>query len=813
MTILQFHGHTSPYLEHGAGEPNLNITRMLRPELVLPFRKVFDRTRKKQVTIRGDTIRVAHLDRIHTVCICVTPLALAGGAESQYLVLFEEQPPSQHKGQAKGTARPENATGAARRVRDLEDELKSTKHYLESVIEEQQATTEELKSANEEVQSSNEELQSTNEELLTAKEELQSTNEELSTVNDEMHARNTELSRINNDLSNLLSSVNIPIVMLGNDLRIRRFTPQAEKVLNLLPTDVGRLLSDFKPKIDIPDLEELFLDVIENLRVNEREVLDQNGRWFSMWIRPYRTAENKIDGAVMAMFDITERKQAAEARYRHLFEASTDGILMADGETGGIIDLNPYLAKMFGLSRSGSIGVKYWDLEMFRGTQVDARSFRQLLEQGTAQASFTLRGNAGEQMHLEVVANVYSEGDKRVVQLNIRDVSERKRLEENERRLHASAQQPLEMEAIGRLAGAVAQEFNNLLTTVGGYTWLLKRNLGPEHAQAQDVERIGSALERATRITRQFLAFGRRHLPAPEAVDLNELLREIEPVIHAALPAAIALHLQPEPGLKPAKVDRGEMQQVVLNLITHARESVPGGTLSITTRNTTVDENYAREHPAVQPGEYAVLEVRHTGPVTDEASLQVLEPLLSASDRRYAALSLSGIYDAVRRSGGYLWAASELGLGSTFRIFLPQAPQPVAAAAELAGDGAVRTGHETILLVEPEEMLRSLTARVLQECGYTVMQASQPAEALELIRREQQPFHLLMTALELPQGSGRELAEQVAGLRPDVRTLFTSADAGQLAAHPDGFGVPHALLRKPFTPEALSQCVREVLET
>ena len=125
----------------------------------------------------------------------------------------------------------------------------------------------------------------------------------------------------------------------------------------------------------------------------------------------------------------------------------------------------------------------------------------------------------------------------------------------------------------------------------------------------------------------------------------------------------------------------------------------------------------------------------------------------------------------------------------------------------------MRTGHETILLVEPEEMLRSLTARVLQECGYTVMQASQPAEALELIRREQQPFHLLMTALELPQGSGRELAEQVAGLRPDVRTLFTSADAGQLAAHPDGFGVPHALLRKPFTPEALSQRVREVLET
>jgi len=814
MNILQFHGRTSPYLEHGVGEPNLNISRMLRPELVVAFRKVFGRARKKHVTIRGEALRVAHLDRIHNVCICVTPLVLAGGGESQYLVLFEEQTSPQQKGKQRKAARPpEKVSGAARRVRDLEDELNSTKHYLESVIEEQQSTTEELKSAHEEVQSSNEELQSTNEELLTAKEELQSTNEELSTVNDEVHARNAELSRINNDLSNLLSSVNIPIVMLGNDLRIRRFTPQAEKVLNLLTSDVGRPLSDFKPKIDIPDLEELFLDVIENLHVNEREVRDQDGRWFSMWIRPYRTAENRIDGAVLAMFDITERKQAVEARYRHLFEASTDGILMADGEAGEIIDLNPYLAKTFGLSRSGSVGVKFWDLEMFRGTKVDSRSFRELLEQGTMQASLTARNSGGERVHLEAVGNVYFEGDRRIVQLNIRDLSERKRLEEDERRLQMGAQQPLEVEAIGRLAGAVTREFNNLLTTVGGYTWLLKRNLSPENALSHDVEQIHWAMERATRLTRQILAFERRHSLQPEIVDLNELLQEIEQIIRAALPGTMELHIHLLPGLKLVKIDRGQMGQVVLNLVAHARESLPDRGLTIATRNTTVDEDYAREHPAVPPGEYVVLEVSHLAPPADEAGVQVLEPLLSAPDRQHAALSLSGIYDAVRRSGGYLWAASELGRGSTLRIFLPEASQPLAAPAEHAGDGALRTGGETILLVEPEEIVRSLTARILQECGYTVLQAAQGAEALELIRAGKQPVNLLLTALEMPQMTGRELAQKVAVLHPEARALFMPNDAEEPAAHPDGSGPPPALLRKPFTPEALSQSIREVLES
>jgi two-component system, chemotaxis family, CheB/CheR fusion protein len=189
----------------------------------------------------------------------------------------------------------------------LKEELAATRSYLQSIVEEQRTTEEELRSANEEIHSSNEELQSINEELETAKEELQSTNEELMTVNEELQNRNDELTQLNNDLNNLLSSVNIAIVMLGNDLRVRRFTPMAERAMNLIPADVGRRITDIKPNLRIPDLKGSISRVIDSLQIQEFEVEDTNGRWYSMRIRPYRTFDNKIDGVIIVLLDLDAR--------------------------------------------------------------------------------------------------------------------------------------------------------------------------------------------------------------------------------------------------------------------------------------------------------------------------------------------------------------------------------------------------------------------------------------------------------------------------------------------------------------------------
>ncbi len=246
-------------------------------------------------------------------------------------------PPAEAKARAGKSAKGRPAV-QDKLVAQLRQELSATKEYLQSVILEHERTNEELQSANEEILSSNEELQSTNEEMETAKEELQSTNEELTTVNDELHTRNAELSQVNNDLVNLLNSVQIPIVILAGDLRIRRFTPLAERVLNLIPTDVGRPLSDLRPNIIVPEFERLITEVMDTLTPKEVEVQDRDGRWHSLRIRPYRTLENKIDGVILALVDIdTVRRALTEARESREFaeavvETVREPLLVLDGD-------------------------------------------------------------------------------------------------------------------------------------------------------------------------------------------------------------------------------------------------------------------------------------------------------------------------------------------------------------------------------------------------------------------------------------------------------------------------------------------------
>jgi two-component system CheB/CheR fusion protein len=310
MDVLHFRGKTGFYLEHQSGAASLNLLKMARDDLSLDLRRVI--TKAIQSGDRADTlIDIRANGKAQRVKVDVHPVALPA-PERYFLVLFTDvtPPPVPEMIQAKGPAGTKvDKRAVPRQVAKLREELASTKESLQAIIEEQEATNEELKSANEEIQSSNEELQSTNEELETAREELQSTNEELTTLNQELQNRNTELGQLNNDLSNLLASVNIAIIMLGTDLTIRRFTPTAEKIFNLIPSDVGRRLTDLSRTIQAPDLDEVIQGVIDNLNTVQRDVQDREGRWYSLRIRPYRTRESRVDGVVLMLLDIDELKR------------------------------------------------------------------------------------------------------------------------------------------------------------------------------------------------------------------------------------------------------------------------------------------------------------------------------------------------------------------------------------------------------------------------------------------------------------------------------------------------------------------------
>jgi two-component system CheB/CheR fusion protein len=338
MQIVQFRGQTGPYLEPAPGEASLNLLKMSKEGLLYGLRTAIHTARKTRNTVRKDGLQLRTGSAWRPVSVEVIPLAASG--RPHYLVLFDESirgdaaPPVKKVADVlpKRLANREKKT----QVDFLQRELAASREYLQSIIQELEAANEELQSANEEILSSNEELQSTNEELDTAKEELQSTNEELNTVNEELHGRNEELSRVNSDLINLLGSVQIAIVIVSAELRIRRFTPMAEKVLNLIPADADRLIGHINPNIVGANLEELISECIDTIAPIEREVQDRQGRWYSLRIRPYRSVENRIDGAVLALFDIDAPKRFEEALRSAV--AMSDGLMQVSAEPLAILD-------------------------------------------------------------------------------------------------------------------------------------------------------------------------------------------------------------------------------------------------------------------------------------------------------------------------------------------------------------------------------------------------------------------------------------------------------------------------------------------
>jgi len=322
LEILQFRGQTGAYLEPSPGRASLNLLSMAKENLRLDLRTILYQARQLDQVVERETVALRDGDRTRRVHIEVVPFKVGDQAPPYYLVLFQEIPvvtaDQAEPAAATDQVEPEPPTTAEnaryrQENQQLQDDLDTTRSHLQSIIQAQEATNQDLRAANEEILSSNEELQSTNEELQTAKEEIQATNEELSTINDELYRRNTETARISDDFQNLLSSIHIPILMLEGDLRIRRFTPTAAPLFNLIASDIGRPLGNINHQLRIDDLEVRIRHVIDTLDQTSQEVQDQEGRWYDLRIRPYRTLDNRIDGAVVVLVDIDTLKRQAEA--------------------------------------------------------------------------------------------------------------------------------------------------------------------------------------------------------------------------------------------------------------------------------------------------------------------------------------------------------------------------------------------------------------------------------------------------------------------------------------------------------------------
>jgi flagellar motility protein MotE (MotC chaperone) len=360
LDVLHVRGHTGPHLELSSGVASVNLLKMLREGLLVDVRAMVRRARSTGTPARRDGAQMRRdgcLVRVDITVIPLRSLAARGGTSGVFLVLFEDSSSvAESVRKRKGGGRPK-LTSEERPTQALRAELESTKEYLQTIISEREAANEELKSASEELQSTNEEMQSTNEELETSKEELQSVNEELATVNDELQARNAELGRLNSDFINILSSVTIPIVIVGSDLGTRRFTGMAERVLNVVPTDVGRSILDIRWKVDLQDVDRVLRDVIETLTPWQRDIPSQDGHWFSVRVTPYRSTDDRIDGAVLAFIDVDARRKVESEIQRRSDEFERVGVMKDEFLALLSHELRTPLSAMLGwvrLLRSGS---------------------------------------------------------------------------------------------------------------------------------------------------------------------------------------------------------------------------------------------------------------------------------------------------------------------------------------------------------------------------------------------------------------------------------------------------------------------------
>jgi two-component system, cell cycle sensor histidine kinase and response regulator CckA len=506
-------------------------------------------------------------------------------------------------------------------------------------------------------------------------------------------------------------------------------------------------------------------------------------------------------------------QHASEARKSAIVSSALDGIITIDA-AGRVLDFNPAAERIFSYQCAEVVGRELADL-------IVPPALREQHRQGLARCVATGEG-ALLGKYLEMTA-LRADGSEFPVELTltriattnqpifigfIRDLTVRKQLE-------TQFLQVQKVESIGRLAGGIAHDFNNLLTAISGYVDLALGTLPPEHEVRSDLAEVQKAAQRAANLTRQLLAFARKQPIDSHVINLNDLIQEMDKLLRRVIGEQIELVTLPAPTLWSVRADPGQIEQVLLNLVINARDAMPmGGKVTIETRNVVLDQAYTRAHISMVEGSYVLLAVSDTGCGMDaETQTHLFEPFFTTkAPGQGTGLGLATCYGIVKQHGGFIWAYSELGHGTSIKIYLPQVEAAAEALPQYEELSVLPQGTETVLVVEDELAVRIFAVRVLREHGYTVLEASTSVEAFQLAHEYAGNIDLLLTDVVMPQTGGKALAEQLTAQYPTIKVLFMSGYADNAIVHHGLLETGIAFLHKPFSPAALLRKVREVLE-
>lgn len=787
LQVLRFHGQTSFYLEPARGEASLNLTRLARPSLVHPLRAVLDRAKQTKGPVTESGVRVEHAGETQEITLRIIPL---DDTPSSYLVLFEE---AKKKDLPNRMARPpvvhpdQEPVAADQHLARANREMSQMRDYLRTITEQNEAATEELRAANEEARSANEEMQSTNEELRTAKEELQSSNEELTTVNDELKHRNEELRLANNDLTNVLGAATIPILMVGMDLRLRRFTPAAERLLSLASSDIGQPIADLQHVFQVSNVNDKLRHAIEHLEIHHERVQDRRGRWYEVFVRPYRTTDNRIEGAVLAfieiddlvsalqtaetarafaeaivdtvqhpllvldanlrliratdafykMFriapkeaegrlldeigtgqwklpelrnlldaalvrdvpfrdldieheypeigrrtmrlnarritsqdsqphrlllaieDVTDRKETAELQYRRLFESARDAILILDAQSGNVIDANPAFTQLTRYQKAELAARQFGDLDVFLQSEEARRLVEDTRRNGSANfESVRIRARDGKELILAIVANQYRLKEQGFIQINIRDVTERRKMEARLRRTNLDLQQ---------FAFAASHDLQEPLRTITTFSQLIRLQhegkLGAETDQHLDF--IAAAADRMSQMVLDLLGYSQ-----VVRADANMVPVSVEAVL-----ASVTLNLQLAIRDSGARISFDHLPTVNMDqtLLMQLLQNLIGNAIKYRSAAAPAIHLSARDD-----GSEWVISVKDNGIGLDPKYAEhIFTVFKRLHGREYpgTGIGLAICKRIVERHGGHIWVESQQGQGSTFYFTVLKEPR------------------------------------------------------------------------------------------------------------------------------------------
>jgi PAS domain S-box-containing protein len=542
---------------------------------------------------------------------------------------------------------------------------------------------------------------------------------------------------------------------------------------------------------------------------------DGTSYWDAMWVYPIRDARGAVTRLLALKEDVTHRKdaeqalRASEQRLRTLLETVNLIVLGLDANAN-VEYVNPFFLKVAGYEREEVVGKSWFQFLPERLRLGIEGVFRELLTQDLhphyenpiltrqgkerliAWNNTVLRDPKGQP------AGTLSIGE---------DITERTQLE-------AQFRQAQKMEAVGRLAGGVAHDFNNVLTAIFGYTELMLGDLPEDSPMREDLGEIRKASQPAATLTKQLLAFSRQQVLEPVVLSLNDLVQDIEKMVGRMVGEDVDVRLNLAADAGNVRADPGQLHQVIMNLAVNARDAMPtGGTLLLETGSADLTAEDAEAHRPMVPGRYVMLAVSDTGTGMDATTkAKIFEPFFTTKERgKGTGLGLSTVFGIVKQSGGYIWVYSEPGRGTTFKIYLPRVEEPVESAPTSRPMGTL-AGTETIVFAEDDAMLRPLSKGMLEKLGYTVLAAEDARQALELVRHHSGEIHLLVSDVVMPGKSGLDLARELEAVRPGLRVLFMSGYTDEAVVRHGLLERGTNFLQKPFTPAALARKVREVLD-